>query len=359
MFPRPRPISVEERQLRTQALFDTFRSQLLRLHFPPQDLVQALEETNLDIWSHGDNIIVRSLRNLLPFGRHLVRSDVDTFVDHTLQHISRAALEQLFYWQLAGTTNSLNEPLEHLILTEEENQFWCQYVPQNSRIILDLLYSEHHVYYLTRFYLTHDRIEIGFSEIRISTRLAPGQPPQNFPLNEYPPRLVITEGREYSYRWNTQIWTNSLRNPDQSIINPLVYYFPPLAPQSIAFAYRNTTPPVSAVLEPPHTLLDPEALVDALRDFPETLPGREETLPPSSPRETSTSVWSEPQEDWNPHPLRCRCAKEVCDCGYRPDTPPTPPDIHLWRPHSQTLPSVFAVSTFARPSYRAPYIHRH
>ena len=364
MPPRPRLLTVEERQLRSQALFDTFRSQLLRLHFPESDLVQALNEPDLDVWSHGDNILVRSLRNLLPFGRHLVRSDVDTFVDHTLEHIAHAALEQLFYWHLAGTTNSLNEPLEHIILTEDEDRFWIRYIPQNSRIIRDLLYSEQHVYYLTRFYLTHDRIEIGFNEIRISTRPTPGQLQPLFPLSDYPPRLVITDGREYSYRWNTRVWTNSLRNPDQRIINPSTYYYPPLAPQSVAFTYRNTTPPIPTILEPPEvtpsrTLLEPDALASALAEIPEVLPVREDSLPPSSPQETSTSAWSIPAEDWNPHYERCWCNKEVCTCGYRPNTPPTPPDVHLWRPHDETLPSIFATPTLSLPSPRVPIIRRH
>jgi hypothetical protein len=51
-------------------------------------------------------------------------------------------------------------------------------------------------------------------------------------------------------------------------------------------------------------------------------------------------VWNdwgaEPQFHWNTD--RCRCKKEVCDCGYRPDTPPTPPNIVLWAPRSVTLP---------------------
>jgi hypothetical protein len=151
----PQPISLEERRLRSQVLFETFRSRLLEYHYHPQDLVQALEDPLFDIWSHGDNILVRALRNLLPFGRHLVRSDLDHFVDHTLELISRTAIEQLFYWQLAGTTNSLNEPLEHVVLTENETQFWNQYVPQNLPVIQGLLYEDQHVYYLTRFYLTH------------------------------------------------------------------------------------------------------------------------------------------------------------------------------------------------------------
>jgi hypothetical protein len=265
----------------------------------------------------------------------------------------------VFYWQLAGTTNSLNEPLEHLILTEEETQFWNRYVPQNLRTITELLYNDRHVYFLTRFYLTHDRIEVEFSEIRLSTRPVPGQSEQLFPRSEQPPRLVLTDGREYSYRWNTRIWTNSLRNPDQNIINPSGATYPPLAPQNIAYAYRNITPPIPTILEPPRTLLEPEALASALSELPESVPSRDESLPPSSPQETSTSAWSERQEPWNPHLLRCWCTKEVCDCGYRPDTPPTPPDIHLWRPYNGTLPSAFATSTSAHPSYSVPYIHRH
>ena len=167
MPPRPRLLTVEERRLRSQALFESFRTQLLRVHFPIHSLVLASEDPDLDVWSHGDSILVRNLRNLLPFGRHLLRSDVDNFVDHTLEQLSHAALEQLFYWHLAGTTNSLNEPLEHIILTEDEDHFWIRYIPQHLTTVHQLLSTEQHVYYLTRFYLTHDRIEVGFNEIRL------------------------------------------------------------------------------------------------------------------------------------------------------------------------------------------------
>jgi len=335
--PRAQPISLEERRLRSQVLFETFRSQLLRLHFPAQDLVQALEDPLFDIWSHGDNILVRALRNLLPFGRHLTRSDLDHFVDHTLEQISRTAIEQLFYWQLAGTTNSLNEPLDHVFLTENETQFWNQYVPQNLPSIQGLLYEDQHVYYLTKFDLDHGRINIEFSEIRISTRPEPGRTTQSFPLATNPPRLVITDGREYSYRWDTRVWTNSLRNPDQRILNPITYHLPPLAPQSLAFAQRNITPPLAATIDP--AILDPEALENALNDLPQISLPREETLPPSSPPETTTSAWSYPAEPYYEH---CWCNKEICTCGYRPNTPPTPPEIRLWKPYDDTLPSAFA-----------------
>ena len=231
---------------------------------------------------------MRSLRNLLPFGCHLTRSDLDTFVNHTLDHVVVGALQQLYYWQLAGTTNSFHELIEHIILTEDETQLWLQYIPANHRIIQDLLYNGQHVFYLSRFYLTHDHIEIGFNEVRIITGPLAGQP-RNVPISAFPPRFVITDGREYSYWWNTRIWTNSLRNPDQCIIDPLTFIHPPLAPQSLAFAYRNRTPPIQTTLPTLQTVLDPEALANARDELAEVLPVTEEPLPPSSPTKTTTS----------------------------------------------------------------------
>ena len=39
-------------------------------------------------------------------------------------------------------------------------------------------------------------------------------------------------------------------------------------------------------------------------------------------------------------PRSCLCQRrEVCTCGYRPDTPPTPPHIQLWEPRDLVLPS--------------------
>jgi hypothetical protein len=320
--------SVHQQRVRTSELFDTFRSQLRRLHFPDRNLIEGTEDPYIEIWSRGNTNLIRSLRSILPFASHLQRANLDWFVDHTLDRISQASLEQLSYWQLANRIDDQSEPLEHILIELNEDHFWLQYVPENAQAIRGLLYEGEHVFFITRFFLSHDIIEVGFDEIRISTRSPGGG--QRFPLDANPPRFVITDGRNYSFRWNTGIWTNSLANPDDAIINPTSARFPPLVPQSTAFAFRAITPPIVA---PSNTPL-PRIVITPGSELVEP------SLPPSSP--STTIDWDESPEPWNPHLRHCWCNKEVCDCGYRPDTPPTPTDIQLWRPGQNVLPSVFS-----------------
>jgi hypothetical protein len=39
-------------------------------------------------------------------------------------------------------------------------------------------------------------------------------------------RLVITEGREFTYRWNNPVWEVTLENPDQNLVNPRIHHLP-------------------------------------------------------------------------------------------------------------------------------------
>ena len=111
------------------------RNLLLNQYFRRQNLVYESEDPHIEVWHPGENILVRSLRNLLPFATHLRCADLDHFVDHTFFQVSQNSLEQLFYWLLAGTTNSHGEPLEHIIVTVNENYLWQRYIPENSKRI--------------------------------------------------------------------------------------------------------------------------------------------------------------------------------------------------------------------------------
>ena len=78
-------------------------------------------------------------------------------------------------------------------------------------------------------------------------------------------------------------------------------------------------------------------------------PETDSSLPPSSTAYTPASelhvpqwltrTWQRPRER-NLRPRTCKCERrEVCTCGYRPDTPPTPLHIQLWEPRDLVLPS--------------------
>ena len=159
-----------------------------------------------------------------------------------------------------------------------------------------------HVWYLERFRLDDTQIEVSFHKIRLLSNSEGGH------------HLVITEGKELTYKWSTPGWTTTLKNPDHNLINPQIYHFPPETP---------TDPEVLEVLQ-----------FRAARNIPIPL----SPLPPSSPPSNSSlDGWGDPNPFWGPS--SCWCNKEVCDCGYRrPDTPPTPPSVVLWSPGQKYLP---------------------
>ena len=42
--------------------------------------------------------------------------------------------------------------------------------------------------------------------------------------------LAITEGIEFTYKWDSASWETTLENPDQSLVDPRIYHLPPDTP---------------------------------------------------------------------------------------------------------------------------------
>ena len=296
---------------RLQQNFELHRISFLEAYFPEGSIVNTTFDHQLDNWSSCQQV-VRSLRNLLPFGRHLEQWELDTFISSSLVPLVAAAREQLLYWHLTQATNDLNDPIDLLILTEEPRLFWEESVPPFSGEIRNNLHNANRVHYLTQFLLSNQKIEVTFNEIRLVNSPVAGTG-LTFNLRE---ELVATDGIELSYKWQDRVWETTLRNPDPNLINPEEFHRPNLVPAPVATVAAAT-------------------VRNEIESRP-VLPRTPSPLPPSSP---GTSVWN----DWGVEPRywntdRCRCKKEVCDCGYRPDTPPTPPNIVLWAPRFVTLP---------------------
>ena len=172
----PHLLSQKERQVRSQNLLDQVRSCLLRAYFPLEDLVSEEEDQYLETWSEGNNILLRSLRTLLPFSQHLRRADLDHFVDHTLESIVEASLRQIAYLQLVGIVNSTNALIEIIYLTKNKDYFWLHYIPENSHRICKLIYKGEHVYYLHSLLISYQGLEVQFNEIHVTTQNSSGQP---------------------------------------------------------------------------------------------------------------------------------------------------------------------------------------
>ncbi|KAH9177656.1 hypothetical protein EDB89DRAFT_1902273 [Lactarius sanguifluus] len=91
--------------------------------------------------------------------------------------------------------------------------------------------------------------------------------------------------------------------------------------------------------EPPTDPNDPELveLLTARRTNPLSLLAHL-SLPASSPETEETNNSSNSGWGEEPNVGPCWCTQEVCICGYRPDTPPTPEGVVLWSPGVNYLP---------------------
>jgi hypothetical protein len=310
----------EQRALRTQELFETFRTNLLSLYFPRELLIQLHNDPLVDCWSDA-NLITANLRTLLPIGRFITQEELGIFVDTKLPQIRDASREQLWYWHLSAATTSLNEPLDRLVVTPDEDRFWFHYVYDRIVQIREFLEEGTHLFWLDRFILDHRSIEIGFNEIRLSTLYSHALPAHLAALAPY--YLVVTDGRDFHLNWQEGHWNTTLRNPDPSLINPRDHTLAPVIPES--YTLRVPIAPVPPPIGPTITVTAPPAQ-----------PDDDETLPPSDD-DNSHDGWNSPQP-WTNHITNCWCRGELCTCGYRPDTPPTPPGIVLWTPRDANLP---------------------
>ena len=130
--------------------------------------------------------------------------------------------------------------------------------------------------------------------------------------------LVITNGVEFTYKWDTEVWETMLQNND-NFINPEVFHYPPENPEDqelLEFA---------EAIE----LCNQEIQAVATAQIPNLW---SKDLPPSSPPSPSASEvsgWNNSINQW-PVYHHSWCTKEVCDCSFQPDTPPTPPSVVLW-----------------------------
>ncbi|KAH9174269.1 hypothetical protein EDB89DRAFT_1904739 [Lactarius sanguifluus] len=241
------------------------------------------------------SVVLKSLVNLFEFGETWDTYAFNDFQDD-LSAVVDACNDQLLFWHLSDRTP------EQLILWTKSDYLWFNHIPPRRNYLIQQLQAGNSVRYLDRFRLSYEEIEIAFHEIRVVDR-------------EGPPSLVITEGIELTYSWERATWETTLNNPDHNLVNPRVYHQPPTDPN------------------------DPELveLLTARRTNPLSLLARL-SLPASSPETEETNNSSNSGWGEEPNVGPCWCTQEVCICGYRPDTPPTPDGVVLWSPGINYLP---------------------
>ena len=182
--------------------------------------------------------------------------------------------------------------------------------------------------------------------------------PETFPersTNRGPYSIIHVPGPNYDFHWNSEDWTISPGHPSLSIIDPpQPFFLPPSAPGNPDFrTERNDDPrrPFNYFLpaDPDEDFENQadeedenENENDSEADTEEFNAAIDARL--ANPQNETTTCWVLPPPTWNEQPsithcVRCWCRTDLCNCGYRPDTSPTPPNITLWTPGDKHLPS--------------------
>jgi hypothetical protein len=303
---RINPFEEETRALswRFHQQWEPHRQRQLNFYFPADSLVNVEEDERIESWTDSF-ILIRPLRNILPFGTHLFHPEYSYFLDNSRQRIVDYAQEQIFYWHLAHATSWSGSPVEQIAVCVGDNYFWSTHVPTSQQNIITSLGAGIPVHFLNRFRVSHQVIELAFSQLCLISN----------PDLDNPYLIGVTPGDEFQYSFSDDTWRPTALE-EQPLIDPPNFYLP-------------------------------------LQSRPLALDAPSESLPSSSPRPSLPSLvsaWSfddrpvipdctctEDHCTCNVYP--CICRKEICSCGYRPDTPPTPTNITLWHPGSHHLPS--------------------
>jgi hypothetical protein len=156
-------------------------------------------------------------------------------------------------------------------VTPDEDRFWFHYVYNHLVQIKELIEGGTHLFWIDRFILDHQSIEIGFNEIRLSTLYPHPLPVHLAALAPY--SLVVTDGREFHLSWQEGHWNTTLQNSDPDLINPRNYTLAPVIPESYTIRVPIAPAPVTLIQPPVGPTV---TLTEAAKQ-----PDDNKTLPPS------------------------------------------------------------------------------
>ena len=311
-------------------LFEEHRLPIQNFYFPEEELVDLRTQPHIE-FSCENPYLNLDLRRCLPFGHFLTTAQKTYLIgDRNKSQLLTHSRAQILYWYLArAEVGTLRRPVDHLAIYYETDQFWFNHIPANADAIIQRLYlNDHHCYFLQRFTLTHTFIQLEIGELRLIT-------------NEHSPEiisrrnLVHIPGTTYHRSWTSEPnsnWQITRNHQDPRTVNPAQpYFWPPTIPGDPDFhPTRDLQDPIHYYLPPLNTN---QLITGSLQDS---------SLPSLT---TKPHDWEVPPPDpgWsarNPyrHNRSCNCGTELCYCGYRPDTPQTPPNVTLWTPGDHHLP---------------------
>ncbi len=285
---------------------EQIREQVLREQFP--QITNLRNQVHISYWSDY-HLISQSLLNHLPFGRSLGPTPFYQYIDYQFDNLLIEAWRNLLFWSLLGANYFNQTPVTQTTLFFNETFFWHYYIPVRTREITEAILQENRIRFLSRFCLSQAQVEVEFNEIWLRTTDSGTQ-------------LVYCHSKEYTYKWLTSVWEVNIINHEQALVNPANFSQPITKPNTFGreTEYQDH---LERILSQPDDFSIDNWYWDSL-DTTEVA----SDLPSSSPSLPSLSSRAH-----TPELQPCWCGIDLCLCNNpRPDTPPTPPYIILWKP---------------------------
>ena len=132
----------QEQARRAQANFESHRERQLQTYYPEETLVDVSQDPFVESWTDPP-LVLRKLRELLPFSQVLGSQEYNYLVDQMLPRIVEAAQEQLLYWHLSSVTNIYNYPADAVLLWNSDTYLWfLQVYPDKDSLVRRILEGE-------------------------------------------------------------------------------------------------------------------------------------------------------------------------------------------------------------------------
>jgi len=103
--------------------YDTLKVQL----FPKRNITNTDNRPELECWS-ADKKVINELLQILPFSTLLTQGQYENLTVDSLDNILYQSRQQLLYWHLDQHIDR-GQPLDTLVLTEEDDYLWRNHIP--------------------------------------------------------------------------------------------------------------------------------------------------------------------------------------------------------------------------------------
>jgi len=288
------------------APLEQVREQILREQFP--QIADLRNQVHISYWSNY-HLIFQPLLNHLPFGWSLGPTTFYQYIDYQFDNLLVEAWRNLLFWSLSGANHFNQTPVTQTTLFFDETFFWHYYIPVCTREITEALLQGNRIRFLSWFCLSQDQIEVEFNEIRLRTTDSRTQ-------------LVYCHSKEYTYKWLTALWEVNIIDHKQALVNPANFSWPITEPNTFGreTEYQDH---LERILNQPNDFNINAQYWESLdtTEVNSSLSNSSPSLPSLSSRASTLEL------------QLCWCGTDLCLCNNpRPDTPPTPPYIILWKP---------------------------